>query len=192
MSGSTPRFTSASTAGLCWYSFRSMPLWITLHLVGVDGRETAQHVVAGLLRDGDHGVGLRDAVVLDPGAEVVGVAELFHLPGTQRLQRVGGQHERDAPQLLGHEAGELDVPGVAVHDAGIQVILGHRQAAVHGIQRAAEAGIGVLLGLGPGPVALARASSAPDTSCSPKQRTSTGTRRASSRLRYSTCTPAPP
>src|SRR5512146_2151443 len=30
------------------------------------------------------------------------------------------------------------------------------------------------------------------TSCSPKQRTSTGTRRDSSRPRYSTCTPAPP
>src|SRR5512136_2359168 len=30
------------------------------------------------------------------------------------------------------------------------------------------------------------------TSCSPKQRTSTGTRRDNSRPRYSTCTPAPP
>jgi len=52
--------------------------------------EVIQHIVAGFLRHRDHRVGLRDAVVLDPGTQVVGVAELFHLPGPQRLQRVGG------------------------------------------------------------------------------------------------------
>jgi len=48
----------------------------------------------------------------------------------------------------------LHVPRVHVHDAGIQVVLGHREAAVHGVQSPTEAGIGVLLGLGPRAISL--------------------------------------
>ncbi len=125
-----------------------------LDLFGVD-REEAQHVVAGFLGNGDHGIGLGDAVVLDPGAEVIGVAELFHLPRPQRLQRMGGQHKGDTPQLLRHESAELDIPGMAVDDGTwLQLVFRHQHAAIHRIQCAAEARIGVLPGIGPRRVPL--------------------------------------
>ena len=116
--------------------------------------EEAQHVVAGFLGNGDDGVGVFDASALHPAAEMVGVAELLDLPGAQRLERVDGEDEGRAPELLGEKAAHIGVPGVAMHHVGVERVLRHRETAVEGVERAAEARVGVLLCFRPGGVAL--------------------------------------
>ena len=114
--------------------------------------EVAQNVVAGLLRDRDDGVGVLDGGPLDPRREAVCVAELLDFPRSQRLERVSGQDERDAPQLLRQEASHVRVPRMAVDDVRVERVLRHRQTALEGVEGAPEPGIGVLFRGGPRPV----------------------------------------
>ena len=111
--------------------------------------EQAQHVGLGLVGDGDDGAGLLDRGALHPGAQVVGAAELLNLPRAQRLERVDGQHAGHAPELGGEDAGHVRIPGVAVHQVGVEPVLGHAQAALERVHRAGKALVGALPRLGP-------------------------------------------
>jgi hypothetical protein len=89
-------------------------------LVRVDRRVGGQDVVAHALGHGDDGVRVLDAGALAEARQGVAAAELLALPGAQRLQAVGGDHVGDVVDQLGEVAGQVRVPGVAVHevDAG--------------------------------------------------------------------------
>ena len=52
----------------------------------------------------------------------VAAAELLGLPRPVRLERVRGQHVRDAVQQRGEVAGQVGVPGVGVHDVAAGAI----------------------------------------------------------------------
>ena len=107
---------------------------------------------------------------------MVAVAELLDLPRPQRLERVDGEHERHVPQPARDQAGHVGVPGVAVDDVGVDRVLGHRERALEGIERAGKARVGVLARPRPSSGSRGRAGSASSTRCSPKQRTSTAIR----------------
>ncbi len=97
--------------------------------VGVH-REEAQDVRPRLPGHRDQRVRVEDRRPLHPARQVVGAAELLHLPRAQRLQRVRRHHQRHAPQLLGQEPGHVRVPRVAVDDVGVERVLGHREVAL--------------------------------------------------------------
>jgi hypothetical protein len=77
------------------------------------------HVALHRLRHGDHAVGVLVRRPLDPAGGVVGRAELLDLPRPVRLERVRGEHQRHAVQLLRQAAGQVRVPRVAVHDVDV-------------------------------------------------------------------------
>src|SRR6185437_13878277 len=86
--------------------------------VGADGRVGGEQVGAHAVGDRYDSGGRFDRHPLAPGRQGVAAAELLGLPGTQRLQRVDGHHVRDAVQGGGQVAGQVRVPGVAVHHVG--------------------------------------------------------------------------
>ncbi len=61
----------------------------------------------------------------------------FH--GPQRLQAVRGDHVRHPVQEFGQVAGEVRVPGVAVHQVGAGAAGGDRQVDARSVRRAAFA-----------------------------------------------------
>ncbi len=79
-----------------------------------------------------------------------------------------------------------------MHQVGVEPVLGHPQAALERVDRAGKTGVGVPLSPPATPDRTARDGLPGTAGSSPKARTSTVIRLASARLRYSTCTPAPP
>ena len=80
--------------------------------------EVGEDVVLRALRHRDDGVGHLERRPLDPRRRVVAAAELLPFPRAERLQRVDGDHERDAVGELGEDPAEVGVPRVAVDDVG--------------------------------------------------------------------------
>ena len=118
--------------------------------------EQAEHVLAGLPGHRDDRIRMLHRGPFHPGAEMVAVAELLDFPRPERLERMDAEHERHVPQPAREQAAHVGVPGVAVDDVGIDRVLGHRQRAIEGIERAGKARVGVLLGLGPARIAAHR------------------------------------
>ncbi len=111
--------------------------------------EQAQHVGLRLARDRHDGVGLPDRGALHPGRQVIGVAELLHLPGPQRLERVDRQDARHAPELRGDHAAHIGVPRVTMDEVGVERVLRHGERTREGVDGADEARIGAPLRLLP-------------------------------------------
>ncbi len=133
--------------------------------------------------DGDHGVRGLHRGALRPARQGVPAAELLGLPGAQRLQRVRGQHVRDAVEQLAEVPGQVGVPGVRVH----QVAALERRRPSGGRRRRCAA----RRWRRPN-AAGARWRTTPSSPLpSPQQCTSTSSRARSSRARNSTWTPAP-
>ena len=80
--------------------------------------EVGEDVVLRALRHRDDGVGHLERRPLHPRRGVVTAAELLPFPRAERLQRVDGNHERDAVGELGEDPAEVGVPRVAVDDVG--------------------------------------------------------------------------
>jgi hypothetical protein len=72
---------------------------------------------------------------------VVGSAELLDLPGAVRFERVRGQHESGAGELLDEAAGEVTVPGVAMYNIGFVESPGHEQVADKGVHQLGVTGV---------------------------------------------------
>ena len=87
--------------------------------------EETEHVLARVTRYRDDRVGHLEGGALDPGRDVVAATQLLALPGTQRLQGVDGDHERDTVGQPCKHPGEVRVPGVTVHDVGVDRV-GHK------------------------------------------------------------------
>ena len=85
---------------------------------GVD-LEKLFHIAAGAFGDGDDGVCHFEGGALEPACEVVAAAELLAFPRAEWLERVDGDDEGNAVVQLGEDAAEVGIPGVAVHDTGI-------------------------------------------------------------------------
>ena len=110
--------------------------------VRVQRRIGMQHVGAHPGADGDHRGGRFDRRLLHPGRDPVATAELLGLPRTHRLQRVRGQHVRDAVEQGGQVPGHAGVPRVGMHDGGRRGGIDHVQV---GRQRG-EGEVGALQG----------------------------------------------
>ena len=78
---------------------------------------------------GHHAIGILVGGALDPRRGVVSGAELFDLPRSVRLQRVGGEDEGGPSELLDETAGQVRVPGVAVDDVDGVERAGHGEVA---------------------------------------------------------------
>ena len=76
--------------------------------VGVGGEDVGPHVD----RHGDDRVGAAQALLLAPRRHGVAAAELLGLPGTERLEAVGGGDVGDAVEQLREVPAEVRVPGV--------------------------------------------------------------------------------
>ena len=165
------------------YCSVSMPLWTTRIFVRVDRRVRGQHVPLHAPGHRDDRVGGLDRGALAERGQRVPAAELLGLPRAQRLEAVRGDHVRHAVQQLGGVAGEVRVPGVAVHDVGARAAGRHLQVDAHRAQRGVRAGqLGRLRVRGDARlVALAAEAVHPDVGQARR-----------SRARYSTWTPAPP
>lgn len=105
-----------------------------VHPGRVERRVAAQDVRAHAVGHRDHGVGGLDRGPFGPARERVTAAELLGLPGPQGLQRVGGDHVRDAVEQFGEMAGEIGVPGVGVDEIAVRQRRGHRQVDGEGAQ----------------------------------------------------------
>jgi hypothetical protein len=106
----------------------------------VHARIRREHVPLHAPGHGDDGVGVLDRGPLAERRERVAAAELLGLPRPQRLQAVRGDHMRHPVQQLRGVAGEVGVPGVAVHDVGAVAPGGHLQIDAHRAQRGVGAG----------------------------------------------------
>ena len=121
--GSTPSSASTDSPGSGSAGYQtsvSIPLRTTCTRFGIQRRVGAQHVVAHAGADRDHRVGGLDRGRLHPRRHPVAAAELLGLPRPHRLERMRGQHVRDAVQQRGQVPGQPGVPGVRVHDGGLR------------------------------------------------------------------------
>jgi hypothetical protein len=82
----------------------------------------------------DDRVGGFDGRALAPGGQRIAAAELLRFPGPQRLEAVGGDDVRHSVQEFGQVAGEVRVPGVAVHQVGAGASGGDRHVDPDGAQ----------------------------------------------------------
>ena len=157
-----------------------------LHALGVDRRIAARGCPrASPCETAITRVGALERDLLAPARQRVAAAELLGLPRPQRLERVHGRHVRDAVGQLRQVAGELRVPGVAVHDLG--AARRRRPSRGRSTSRAAP----------PGAARRRPARPTPGSRPRPRGRRPTRARSrppaARARApRYSTCTPAPP
>ena len=130
-------------------------------------------------RHGDDRVGALERRPLAERRQGVAAAELFGLPGPQRLEAVGRHHVGDVVEEAGQVAGEVGVPGVGVDEVG--ALARRRPSAgrpTASAQRAGAAGpASSPAGWPDRSPATAACRSVPRT---PKQRTSRSTSRASS------------
>ena len=99
------------------------------------------HVPAHGFGNGDHSVRILVGRALQPGGGMIGRAQLFHLPWTMRLQGMGGEHQGRAEQLLQDAAGEMGIPGMAMHDVRGGCRAGHHDVAGQGVHQFRELGI---------------------------------------------------
>ena len=189
--GSTPWRSSTSVRAVGLVLLGVDAVVDDLHALGVERRVARQHVAAHPLRDGDDRVGGLERGLLAPARQRVAAAELLGLPRPQRLEAVDGRDVRHVVHELREMAAEVRVPGVAVDDVGALGARGHREVDRHRAQRrevrrlAAErvpGAVGVDLGRAARRAAGRR----------PRRGRGRRSASASSRARYSTCTPAPP
>ena len=96
------------------------------HARGIDA-EMREDVLAHLRGDRDDAARLLDGGRLGPGRHHVAAPELVLLPRAQRLHAVQRHHQRDIEELLHEEAAERRVPGMGVHDVGVDGIGRHRE-----------------------------------------------------------------
>ena len=85
------------------------------------------HIALHRFRHGDHAIGGLVGDALDPARRRVRRAELLRFPWTMRFERVRGEHERDALQLLAKTAAEMRVPRVTVDDVHAGERAGHHE-----------------------------------------------------------------
>ena len=153
--------------------------------------EVAEDVLARALADRDDRIGQLHRRALDPAAHVVAAAELLALPRPQRLERVDGEHERDAVRQPGEDAGQVGVPGVDVDDVRIDRVRHHRHVPRQGGEHGAQALDRRRPGRGR-PRRRGRASRGSSAVALPNVRMSSSTSSRRWRVSSSTWTPAPP
>ena len=149
--GSMPKRSSTSGFSVARPPLEVDPVVHDVHARGVDGRVAAQDVGAHPGTDRDHRVGGLERGLLDPAGHAVAAAELLRLPGTQRLEGMGGHDVRDAAGSSFEVTCRVRVPGVGVHDVGTLHVLRHlevdpegREGRVRGGQlRGDQIGVGV-------------------------------------------------
>ena len=90
------------------------------HVLWID-IEQALNVALGFGGDGDDGVRHFERGLFDPERKIVTTGELFALPWPQRLERVSRDYERNSVIQFRENAAEVAVPGVTMHQIGVDV-----------------------------------------------------------------------
>ncbi len=94
-------------------------------------------------------VRIEDRRLLHPRAHRVTAAELFRLPGAQRLQRVRGQDKRNAVELLGKIPCHRHIPRVRMNNVNSAKSLDLCEIQAEGFQRSLELALSPVGNLGP-------------------------------------------
>ncbi len=90
-------------------------------------REMGEHILTHLGRDGDDPVRALHGRALRPARHLVPPAELLGLPGSEGLEAVERDHERDVGERAHENPGQGHIPGMRVHDVGVHAVAGHEQ-----------------------------------------------------------------
>ena len=133
--GSMPWRTRAASPRSGRYWVASMPLWMMWTRWGSMPAIAAEHVPAHRLGDGDHRIGGEQAGALAEEGEGVATTELLGLPGSERLQAVGGADVGHAPDQLGQVSRQVRVPGVRMDEVDPVQTVRHGQVHRHHRQR---------------------------------------------------------
>src|SRR5581483_712908 len=93
--------------------------------------EEALDVTFGLARNSNNRVRHLQRGLLNPKRKVVTARQLFAFPGSKRLQRMNRDHEWNSVIFFRQDSAEMAVPGVTMHQIGIDVRCIKIRAAPH-------------------------------------------------------------
>ena len=91
-----------------------------VHACSIDIEQTLD-VDLGFAGNGDDCVGHFECRFLDPEREIVTAGKLFALPGSERFQRMSRDDERDSVIQFREDSAEMTVPGVTMHEIGVDI-----------------------------------------------------------------------
>src|SRR5205823_7899331 len=84
-------------------------------------REEPFQVSLRFAGDGDNSVRHFQRSLFHPDGKIVAAAELLAFPRSQRFERMDRDHERNSVIHFGEDPAEMAVPGVAMHEIGVDV-----------------------------------------------------------------------